>query len=521
MAARRMSMNDVREVIRRLRLGQSERAIARDLGCGRNTVACYRGLAAAHDLLEGPLPTEAELSRLLADRRREELPAQEQSLVEPHREQVRRLVEAGVEAKAIWQLLCEERGFRGSYSSVRRFVRKLRAASAPASAVVRVEVAPGEEAQVDFGYGGMQFDPELGVERRAWVFVMVLSHSRHQYAELAFDQSIATWTRLHVAAFEFFGGVPGRIVLDNLKAAIVRASLEDPEMQRSYRDLCEHYGLVASPCRPRTPEHKGKVEKGGVHYVKRNALAGRSFRDVHEANKHLLRWCQEVAGRRVHGTTRRVPLELFEEVEREALQPLPPTAWEQCEWKEAKLNRDCHVWFQSSYYSAPHRLVGKRLMVRATERQVQLFHDHALVATHRRATSPGTWRTQRDHFPPDKARFLTETPQWCLERAASIGPRTRKAVERLLGDRPLDRRRSAQRLLRLAEHYGSSRLEAACARALAFGDVRHSTVKNILRGGLELLPLPEPGRLPSSAATPRHARAWWEFFPQQRRSSWN
>jgi len=131
---------------------------------------------------------------------------------------------------------------------------------------------------------------------------MTRSCSRHQYAELVFDQSVATWPRLHRAAFEFFGGVPRRVVLDNLRAAIVHAALYDPEVQRSYREFAEYYEFLIAPCRPRTAEHKGKVEQGGVHYVKRNALAGRDFRDLHDGNRHLLRWCLETAGRRVHGT---------------------------------------------------------------------------------------------------------------------------------------------------------------------------------------------------------------------------
>src|SRR6266545_689209 len=130
-----------------------------------------------------------------------------------------------------------------------------------------------------------------------------------QRAELVFDQSVATWLRLHRVAFEFFGGVPRRVVLDNLRAAIVHAALYDPEVQRSYRECAEHYGFLIAPCRPRTPEHKGKVEQGGVHYVKRNALAGRAFRDLHDGNRHLLRWCVETAGHRVHGTTKRIPLD--------------------------------------------------------------------------------------------------------------------------------------------------------------------------------------------------------------------
>jgi transposase len=149
-------------------------------------------------------------------------PAQEQSLVEPFSEQVLAWHAQGVEGKAIWQLLVEQHGFGGSYSSLKRFLR--RAAPPTPRATLRLEVDPGAEAQVDFGYGGLFRDREQDRLRRAWAFVMTLSCSRHQYAELVFDQTVATWLRLHRAAFEFFGGVPRRVVLDNLRAAIVQSS---------------------------------------------------------------------------------------------------------------------------------------------------------------------------------------------------------------------------------------------------------------------------------------------------------
>jgi hypothetical protein len=262
------------------------------------------------------------------------------------------------------------------------------------------------------------------------------------------------------------------------------------------------------------PEHKGKVEQGGVHYVKRNALAGRAFRDLHDGNRHLWRWCVETAGRRVHGTTKRIPLEVFDQVERAALLPLPATPWELAEWKQAKLHADCHVVFEAAYYSAPHRLIGQRLWVRAAGMKVELFRDWTLVATHRRAR-PGQRRTVAAHLPPDKVQFLMQTPAWCRARGAEVGPACAAFIEALLGDRPLDRLRSAQGILRLGQRYTAGRLEAACARAQAVGEYRYHTVKSILAHALDTQPLPlllQPA--PATAvAAPRHARPWTTFFP--------
>ncbi|MGH2798498.1 MAG: IS21 family transposase [Thermoleophilaceae bacterium] len=462
-------MTDIREILRRVQLGERARRIARDLGVSRNTVAHYQRWAAQRGLLTGPLPEPTTLAAMLAAPSGPR-PAQEQSLVEPYGEQVLAWHAQGVEGQAIWQLLAEQHGFGGSYSSIKRFLRRV--APPTPRATLRLEVAPGEEAQVDFGFGGLVRDPEQDRPRRAWVFVMTLSCSRHQYAELVFDQSVATWLRLHRAAFEFFGGVPRRVVLDNLRAAIVHAALYDPEVQRSYREFAEYYGFLIAPCRPRTPEHKGKVEQGGVHYVKRNALAGRAFRDLHDGNRHLLRWCVDTAGRRVHGTIKQMPLEVFDQVEHAALQRLPVTPWELTEWKRAKLHPDCHVVFAGAYYSGPHRLIGQRLWVRATECKVELYQDYVLIATHRRAR-PGQRRTLTAHLPPDKVHFLLQTPTWCRARAADVGPACREFIEQLLGDRPLDRLRSAQGILRLSQRYSPTRLEAACARALAVGEYRY------------------------------------------------
>ncbi len=521
MAGRRHEVTDVREVVRRLHLGEPERRIARELGLSRNTVASYRRWAERHALLSGPLPDAATLAALLRPPARER-PPHEQSTVAPFKEQVVGWRQQGVEGQAIFQLLVEQHGFAGSYSSVKRFLRRLEPAAPRAT--VRIETPPGHEAQVDFGPAGLLFDPDAGRCRKAWAFVMTLSYSRHEYVEFVFDQTVATWCRCHRAAFEWFHGVPRRVVIDNLKAAIVHAVWHDPEVQRVYRECAEHYGFLIAPCRPRTPEHKGKVEQGGVHYVTRNCLAGRAFRDVHDANGHALRWCLDTAGRRIHGTIKQQPLVLFETVERAALLPLPATPWLPVTWKQAKLHPDCHVVFAGAYYSAPHRLIGHRLWVRATASQVQLFHEHALVATHL-AARPGQRRTLHEHLPPDKVHFLLQTPRWCQEQAAAIGPTCAAFLAQLLGDRPLDRLRGAQGVLRLAQRYGAARLEAACARAAAAGEYRYLTVKTILAAGLDRQPHLEFSPAPAAPApVPRHARPWTDFFPDpggEGGPSWN
>jgi hypothetical protein len=398
-----------------------------------------------------------------------------------------------------------------SYSAVWRLVRQLEP-PAPAAAFVRVEVPAGSEAQVDFGYAGPAIDPATGKVRKAWVFVMVLSFSRHLYAEVVFDQRVETWLLCHRHAFEAFGGAPARMVPDNLKAAIVRASFTEPEAQRAYRECAEHYGFLIDPHPPRQPHLKGKVEQGGVHYVARNFLAGRDPEPVDELNRKLRSWAREVAGARVHGTTKQRPLERFERHERAALLPLPPAPYDPATWKGVKVYRDCYVTFEGSYYSAPFRLVGQTLWLRAGARAVELYdRAHQLVATHDRAKAPGERLTHPDHLPPEKLPGLSLTREGCRLKAAAIGPHAVEVVEGLLAHRPEDRLRSAGRLLGLAGRYSPERLEAACGRAIAFGEADYPTVRRILEQGLDRTPSPVAGAAPARASF-RFVRHAGEFM---------
>jgi transposase len=487
MPGKRKETMEIREMLRRFQEGQSNRSIAKDLGINRKTVDRYHAWAAEQDLLEGPLPALGDLHQLLDETLNSALPPQNTSTVEPYRDLVEKLIEEGVEIAATHQRL-KERGYIGSYASVYRFVRNL--APCDPDVTVRVETRPGEEAQVDFGYAGEMIDPKTGELRRTWMFVMTLSWSRHQYVEFVFDQKVETWLRAHRNALTFFGGVPERMVIDNLKAAIIRSCWDDPQVQQSYRECAEHYGFLIAPCRPGTPQHKGKVEKGGVHYVKRNFLGGREPTIITEANRDVRRWAKTTAGQRIHGTIKEKPLERFK-VEQAALKPLPNTPYDMAVWKQVKLHRDCHLIFEQVYYSAPFRLVGQQLWVRGGTREVQIYTtDYQLVATHTRAQKPGRRITHLDHMPPHKVPGLILTRETCRQQASAVGTSTRQVVDVLLDHRPEDRLRTAGRLLRLGDRFGRERLEAACTRALRFDDPAYMTVKRILEQGLDAEEVP-------------------------------
>jgi transposase len=516
MSGRRSEVLDIREMLRQMRLGASDRAIAQALRASRNTVKKYRAWAKEQDLLTGELPPTDRIVALLQATVAEVPPPQVDSSVEPHRQLVEKWHEKGLEAQAIHQKLVKDYGFTGSYSAVWRFVQNL--APDQPDATVRVEVDPGTEAQVDFGYVGKLLDLRTGKLRKAWAFVMTLSFSRHQYVEFVFDQTVETWLRLHRNAFAYFGGVPRRIVLDNLKAAIIKASVEDPEVQRSYRDLAEHYDFLIAPCRPRTPEHKGKVESG-VHYVQRNFMAVHAPEDIPQANEGVLDWIANWAGQRIHGTTRQQPLVRFREVEQAALRPLPDEPYDLAVWNQVVVGRDCYVNFDKAYYSAPERLRGHQVWVRGGLNSVGVYEAYQLVALHPRAQAPGERHTILAHLPPEKVPGLTTTRESCAAEAAAIGPNTAEVVRRLLADKPIDRLPSAKRLLKLAQSHGTLRLERACGRALQFDDPATGTVRRILDRGLDLAALP-----PMSVAVlnvPQFARSADELLPGLGGVSWN
>ena len=503
-----------REVIERLRRNEGRRLIQAALRMGPRKIDEIRRLAKEKNWLDPAteLPTEEEIMAAVTASRKS--PEAQISKVEPFRELVLGWIKRKFEAQTIWSHLNKNHCYTGSYSSVRRFVRKL-SATLP-DPIVRMQFPPGEVAQVDFGSGPLLPDPVTGKQRKSYFFVMTLTYSRHQYAEIVWDQTVATWLRCHRNAFEFWGGVPAKVRPDNLKAAIIKACYHDPQVQRSYGEFARGYGFQISPCVAETPEHKGVVESG-VRYVKRSFLnSPRTFSGIGDGNHQLMEWVLGEAGNRIHGTTHRIPLTVFAEEDKPALKPLPAERVELAVWTTAKIHPDCHAIFQKSYYSAPYRLVGKQLDLRAGDCTVMFFQDLEMVACHPRATRPGQWMTNTDHLPEEKMAYLNQTPAWCKEQARRIGGFCAEFIDELLGDKVLDRLRAAQGLLRLARKYGAKRLDKACRRALAYDNIRYHTVKRILEHGLDQLPLDqsETGQLelPFAATAPRFARPMSDLF---------
>jgi transposase len=496
---------DIQILLRRMQAGEKDRSIARAMHLDRKTVAKYRAWATEQHVLDGPLPDLATLHARLTASLGSDNPPQNQSSLEAYREEIMSLLKQGLGPRLIFQTLSERPDFTGSESAVYRLAAKLKPPQ-KANAVGRIETPPGEVAQVDFGAIGSLLDPGTQMVRQAWVFVMVLGWSRHMYAEFVFDQKILTWLQCHQHAFEFFDGVPRRVVLDNLKAAIVQAYTRDKdvEVQRAYAECAEHYRFLIDACLPRMPQHKGKVERGGVGYIKNSfvpLLVPNTA--LPDANRRLWEWLKHTAGQRDHGTTHERPMSRFVETEWSTLLSLPTTPYDPAIWKQVKLHQDGHVVFDKAFYSAPSRYVGQTLWLRVGLSEIRLFTgDFALVATHVRATQPGQRVTHPDHLPAEKVRGLTASREGCQVQADAIGPATAQVIADLLASRPVYRMRTALRVLHLAELYTPARLEAACARGQAFGDTSLIALKHILTERLDELVL---------SVSPSPSDKWFRF----------
>jgi transposase len=221
-----------------------------------------------------------------------------------------------------------------------------------------------------------------------------------------------------------------------------------------------------------------------IAYIRDSFFAGRHFDDLGAMNQAAKNWCLCVAGQRVHGTTGQRPLDLFERLEAPALGPLPPHPFEPVTWTQAKVARDCHIQVARALYSVPYRYVGKTLSVRLSPRTVECYLDQDLVKTHPRLQKRGR-QTDWDDYPQEKARFYQRTPDWCRAQALVIGPAVAQAVQTLLSTHSLHYLRQCQGIIGLNAKYGPERLNAACERALAFGDPAYVTIRNILQKALE------------------------------------
>jgi transposase len=370
-------------------------------------------------------------------------------------------LDQGLSAKRIHQDLVRDRGFAGSYQSVKRFVRRLEQEAAVPFR--RMEFAPGEQLQVDFGTGAWIVDAS-GKRRRSHVFRAVLCCSRKGYSEATFDQKTETFLRCLEQAFHHFGGVPIGTTPDNLKAAVLHPDWYDPELNPKLAAFAAHYGTVVLPTKPRMPRHKGRVERG-VDFVQ-EALRGRTFASLAEENTFLAEWERNVADTRIHGTTRRHVGQYFLEVEKPALLPLPTNIFPSFTEGKRSVHLDGHVEFDKAYYSVPPEYTGREVWVRGESRVIRIYTLKMELITAHVRTEPGLSRTDDAHIHPLKRRLADRGTTYLLERCQSLGVNVGAWAVAMHRHRGIEGIRVLQGLLALARKTPAESLERAAAKAL-------------------------------------------------------
>lgn len=362
--------------------------------------------------------------------------------------------------------------------------------------VMRQEHKAGEKLFVDFpGRRIPIYDPKTAaVALEAELFVAVLGASSYLFAEALPSQELIHWVAGHVHALEALGGCPAILVCDNLRSGVTRPHRYEPDVNATYQDMAGWYGMAVLPARSYKPRDKAKAE-AGVLLAERWIMArlrNRRFTSLGEANvaiAELVEWLNNRPFKKLAGSRR----SLFEEVDRPALRPLPPTRYEFATWRKARVNIDYHLEIRADrhYYSVPYRLVGQTVEMRISAATVEVFHRGRRVASHVRRHSPG-YSTDPAHMPESHRRHAEWTPARITAWAARTGPATAKLAEAIMAARPHPEQgfRSCLGIVRLGDRYGKDRLEAACQRALVVRAYSYRSVESILRTGLDRKPLP-------------------------------
>ena len=388
-----------------------------------------------------------------------------------HREWIEAQVQLGRNAVSIYQDLVDTRGFTHRYNSVKRFVATLRAREPERFDVL--EFLPAEEAQVDFGQGA----PTLcknGRYKRPWLFVLTLKYSGKSYRTTVWKADQETWARLHELAFHAMGGCPRYVVLDNLKAGVLRPDLYEPELNPVYAALLAHYGVVADPCRVRDPNRKGSVESA-IQHTQSTALKGRRFETIEAQNAWLVQWEERWAAPRIHGRKKRQVLEMFRE-EQPHLLPLPAEHFRIFKQGTRTVDDAGLVQVGGSYYAALPAAPFSEVMVRIYDSEIEILDAAGqVVRRHEKALYRGTFTLEHSDrlFNPSR-----ETAR-LLNKAQQIGPHTAAFGQELFDRLGRPGQRALYGLTNLARTYPRTAIETVCAR-LAGQDLSYAAVKRAL-----------------------------------------
>jgi transposase len=487
MTYRELAMIDVREVLRRWAAGQSHREIARETGTDRKTVGRYIKAVREAGLGRDASWSDDEVHRVAqrVQARPPVDPSEERREVAAHREKIDAWLSQRrpLRLRKVHTLLARDHGVTASYDTLRRYVIDEFGWRKRAPTVLLADGKPGEEAQVDFGLMGTLVDAEEGRPRRVYALIVTLVVSRYQFVWPTFAQTTEAVCEGLDAAWRFFGAMARVIIPDNMAAMISIADPLSPTIVPAFLDYVQARGLFVDAARVRAPKDKGRVENQ-VAYVRESWFAGETFASLADARAHAEYWSRQVAGARVHGTTRRVPREAFECEEKGAMLPAPTARFDVPTWGDAKVHPDHHVQVARALYSVPTRYIGQRVRVRADRSTVRIYLGAELIKTHPRV-GPGKRSTDRADYPEGKADYALRSVDALLARARERGTHVGLYAERLLGGPlPWTRMRQAYALVRLCDTYGDDRVEAVCQSAMAFEVVDVTRVGRMLKAAV-------------------------------------
>jgi len=489
-------MRKIKEVLRlHYEQHRSHREISRSVDIGLGSVSHYLKRASAAKI-SWPLPdgiSDQALYNKLFDAK--EVSKNTKALLDfakTHQE----LKKKGVTLQLLWYEYKEAHPEGYSYSRYCGLYQKYCSKLNPS---MRITHHAGEKLFVD--YSGLTIDwieRETGIVHQAEVFVAVLGASNYTYVEACESQSLKCWINAHIPAFEFFQGVPCCVVPDNLKAGITKAHLYDPDVNASYQEMANYYGIAVVPARIYSPKDKPKVEVG-VQGIQRWIIAPLrhmrffSIEAINQAFAPLLKSYNERPFQELEGCR----LSQYTDLDRPALKSLPATRYYYAQWKKAKAGIDYHVTFEKHHYSIPYQYLKEKIDLRITQSTIECFHQGLRIAIHQRSYKPGH-TTLKEHIPKAHQAYVTWTPERLKAWALKTGPYTQALIEELINLHKIPEQsfRACLGILRLGQRYGKERLEQAAYRGLKIGAIRYRNIASILSSELDKQPL----NLPESEA---------------------
>lgn len=482
MSFRELTMVDVKEIVRRYQAGHSARQMARDRVVDRKTAGRYIEAARACGIGTQTPVTESVIAEVAQRvQARPEIPLSKPwEILVANRPRIEAMLcgERPLRLVRVHELLARD-GVHVTYTTLRRFVHAELAWRERPVTVLLDDPPLGEEAQIDFGHVGW-LTTEDGVRRKLWALVVTLTVSRYSFVWPLLTQTTAALCEGLDAAWRFFGGVPKRIVPDNMTAAVVRPDAKDPGIQRAFLEYAQARGIFVDPARVRRPQDKARVENQ-IAYVRERCFDGENIVSIRQAREYAETWCRDVAGTRVHGTTRRVPREVYEEEEKSHMQPAPTEAFDVPTWSRAKVHPDHHIQVSKALYSVPTAYIGQQVDVRVDRVTVRIYRGSELVKQHIKV-APGKRSTDPNDYPKGKADLAMRSVEGLRNRALERGTHIGEFVTKLLdGPLPWTKMRQAYALLRLCDRYGGARVDSLCARALAFAVLDVSRIERMLK----------------------------------------